>query len=216
MQEDSAVWKRLREAGRQKLRFDIDVYVAAQEMYNEEPTPGATEIAERLARMFPQPEDSERPTSPSESAIRDWIGDGVIKKEASDARWYFGAFTPEDDALVIDVLGWYAHDPRLPMPSLSGSRWVVRVRRAAPSLSPTRRNDMALVAYLARLANTGRAGANEAAHVLAMAPWIDGGDDLVHAMLVGVVSEDVGNRVLATLEMHNKRTDLDQGETDGE
>jgi hypothetical protein len=175
---ESAASRRLAHAGVKRLRYPLEVYESAQQLYNLMPRPTWTSMEIDLRRMYPD-------GSPSEGALRLWEKRGIITDDEEDAPWEFGSgeYGPEDDGLILDWAHWDAsvnaairiHNPEsrtfLPWrPSRRMARWVVHILRAVPELDRDNPGQMGWVKSLARAA-LGQPGPNAVALALALKPW---------------------------------------------
>ena len=150
-----------------------EVFDAAQLLYNSKPTPTPAQLTDLLSRK-----QSELGFTPGESAIRQWIEKGWIALDPEDGPWSLAESSGASAALVLPVLRWASEHDR-PRPTRALARWIVRIRRIAPTL------DLESVYDLAQAARRGGGDVERVEQYLSYEPWTDDGSALAAAHEAG-------------------------------
>ena len=173
-----------------RSHWTLEVFDRAQELYNAQPTPTATQLAEQLSK-----EQDDLGATPSPSTIGDWIEKAWLTFDPEDAPWTLAKANGEDAALVLEVIRALIENSDQPgawgkRPSRVVATWIVRIRRAYP---PDDLEDPLLVYYLAAVARRGGEHLEKVETFLAFTPWRDDGDALARAIHGELVSFDVAS-----------------------
>lgn len=164
----------------QRQRFPRPIYDRAEELLNQPGgRPTAAAIANQLGLEF---EDQ----APQPRTIGDWIRNGIIALSAPADPWSMESGSPDDAVLVLPAIREAIDRSNGFLSGLTTeeARWVVRIRKAAPTI-PIASAFMRAQAMARVPARRQGEAIRDLEIFLAYAPWDDGAAAYTEAFTAG-------------------------------